>query len=175
MNNTVWELLQAVNHFLSLDSVCIKSTQSRLRFHQSTKVFSTSSLSSWLRWIKNSFFFLFFCTSMKEATCQKWSQTFHRCSSQTNKKTVEDGLWNMKAFRAILLLLEGCPLFWKGVSSKQTPVTLPILLPIKIYWKHPGNTAQLISSQLACQKQANIAIRRIKRILPLPFEFITGI
>lgn len=65
--------------------------------------------------------------------------------------------------------------FEKGVSSKQTPVTLPILLPIKIYWKHPGNTAQLISSQLACQKQANTAITGIKRILPLPFEFITAI
>lgn len=43
-------------------------------------------------------------------------------------------------------------------SSKQTAVTLPILLPIKIYWKHPENTVQLISSQLACQKQTNTAI-----------------
>lgn len=70
----------------------------------------------------------------------------------------------MKAFRGILPLLEGCPLFWKGVSlQKQTPVTLPALLPIKIYWKHPGNTVRLISSQLACQKQINTAIMETKK------------
>lgn len=64
----------------------------------------------------------------------------------------------------------------RGFSSKRTAVTLPILLPIKIYWEHPGNTARLISSQLACQKQTNTAITGTRRgFLPRPFEFITSI
>lgn len=114
---------------------------------------------------KDFFFFTFCCTSLKRRHLPETESNFpslaHRCLwSQTNKKQkVEDGLWNTGAFTGILPLLEGCPLFWKGFfSSKQTAVTLPILLPIKIYWKHPGNTVQLISSQLACQKQTNTAI-----------------
>lgn len=152
--------------------MCIESMQNRLRFHQSPQVYSTSALSSWLRWI---FFFSFFILSPALVWKTPLAKNEVKLSiaahlRQIRKQKLEAGLWNMRAFRAILLLLEGCPLFWKGFSSKQTLVTLPILLPIKIYWKHPGYTAQLISSQLACQKQANIAITRIKRILPLPFR-----
>lgn len=42
------------------------------------------------------------------------------------------------------------PALLKGISSK--PLTLAILLPIKIYWKHPGNTVRLILLRIACQK-----------------------
>lgn len=64
---------------------------------------------------------------------------------------MEDGLWNTEAFRGILPLLEDCPLLWKRFSSKQTLVTLPILLPIKIYWEHPGKhcTANIITASLS--------------------------
>lgn len=97
----------------------------------------------------------------------KLSITAHRYLwSHTNKKKKKSAGWLVKhrGFQRYSSTLGRLPALLKGgFSSKQMPVTLPILLPIKIYWKHLGNTVQLISSQLACQKQTNTPITRTKK------------
>lgn len=76
----------------------------------------------------------------------------------------EDGLWNTKPFRGILSLLEGCLPFWKGFSSKQTSVTLPILHPIKIYWTHVENTVPPISGTTSLSQTNKYSDHKDKKI-----------
>lgn len=158
---------RAVNQYMSSDSVRMRSAPSSSLFCWSAERLIERNQKP---------FISLSCTSLKEATCQKRKANFPSMlvvvfdPGQIRKQKVEDVLWNMKAFRSILPLLERCPLFWKGLSSKPTPVTLSILLPIKIYWKHPGNAVWLISSRLACQKQTNKAIKDKKGILFWPLS-----
>lgn len=160
-----------LDRYLSLDSEGMRGMRKRSLFHQPAEVYPAPALSSWLRWIKRFWFFSLLSTALvwKNPLARNGVKLSiaarRRLWSQTNKKTKSGG-WPVKRGR----LSEAFFHSWKtarssekGFSSKQTPVTLPILLPIKIYWKHPGNTARLISSQLACQKQTNTVITRTRK------------
>lgn len=85
-------------------------------------------------------------------------------SRQMRKQNAQDGLWNTKPFRGILSLLEGCLPFWKGFSSKQTSVTLPILHPIKIYWTHVENTVPPISGTTSLSQTNKYSDHKDKKI-----------
>lgn len=123
-------------------------------------------------------------TSLKETTRQKRESNFSSllivspfdCRQIRKQKSGERLVKHGGSSEAFFPSWKTAHSSERGFSSKRTAVTLPILLPIKIYWEHPGNTAQLISSQLACQKQTNTAITGTRRgFLPQPFEFITSI
>lgn len=78
---------------------------------------------------------------------------------------MEDGLWNTGLSEAFFHSWKTARSSERGFSSKRTLVTLPILLPIKIYWEQPGKhcTASIITTSLSktnkCNDQKNKKIR----------------
>lgn len=126
------------------------------------------------------------CTSSKEATSQKTKSNFPSLLScvfdpgQIRRKKKKK--WRMAG--ETQRLSEAFFHSWKTAHSSERG-----FLQSKRLWHYPfpsqlkfieniqENTARLISSQLACQKQTNTAITRTEKkgTLPQPFEFITGI